>query len=329
MKISITNVGFDFHESQHNLIGANALDAIIGKHDLQFPMIAPHQSELKKSKLAKIQLRSPLLQYVHVPKRQSSITDTATKQDITQDYGDLLHDNPEVIGDFFYQYYPSYPPNNKEREAILDVQRNAGAMILSDYESKPEQSVEKFEQDILDLRNNNRKFIPSPTIDIGITTIGLFAKKVDKLIEHKFQRFNVVYRTVIANQVNWIDLSHRLFTKNIWCNIVGIQQRYLSKINPVSLTSTSFLYGAHSASLGYPIIRNKNQKIQKLKHNFNNLTYTFDEVDNISDSESRTISINDQINELAIARKHIINKTFFSQYVKSKSGLLETLNSIP
>lgn len=41
------------------------------------------------------------------------------------------------------------------------------------------------------------------------------------------------------------------------------------------------------------------------------------------------ISINEQVDELKIARRHIIKRTFYSKYVPTKSGLLEALNAIP
>lgn len=329
MRIRIRNVGIDIHESPHNIVGANAVSTTITHHKLKFPMISPHQSELSKSEDAKIYLKSSLFQYVHVPRRANKINEKSTKEKVTEDYKTLIENHPELIADFYYQYYPNYPPNNKERDAILDIQRDADAIILSDYESDPEQTVDKFESQILDLRNNNRKYVPSPTLDISMQTIGLFAKKVNKLIKHKFQRFNVIYRPILTYQVNWLDLSHRLLQKHIWCNVIGVSQRFLSSTNPISLLSTPFLYGVHSTSLGYPI-KIKMKKNKKLsKYNFNNTTYHFDKVHNISESESRAISINEQVDELAIARKHIIKRTFYSKYVPTKSGLLEALSDLP
>lgn len=328
MEIKIKNVGFDLYESQHNLIAVNAADATIENNELQLPMVSAHQSELLKSEEAKIFLKSPLFQYVHVPRKQNKINEKLTKDSVTQNYKNLIEKYPNLVADFYYQYYEKYPPKESERDAILDIQRNAGAIILSDYEIDPEQSVDKFESQILGLRNNNSKYVLSPTLDINIETIGLFAKKIDKLLEHKFQRFNVIFRSISTHQANWIDLSHRIFLKDIWCNVVGVPQRYLSNTNRISLLSTPFLYGVHSTSLGYPIIRKKKNGPMS-KYNFNNTTYHFDEIQNISDPESRTISINDQVDELKIARKHIIKKTFFSKYIPTKSGLLETLGTIP
>lgn len=328
MQIKIKNVGFDFHESPHNLIGVNAVDATLVHYNLEFPMISSHQSELSKSEDAKILLKSPLVQYIHLPKKGNKINEKITKDSVTENYKTLIEKHPELVIDFYYQYYPNYPPNDKERDAILDIQRNAGSIILSDYEINPNQTVDEFESQILDLQNNNSKYVLSPTLDIGMQTIGLFAKKIDKLIEHKFQRFNVIYRSIFTYQVNWIELSHKIFEKDIWCNVVGVPQRYLSNTNTISLLSTILLYGVHSASLGYPIIRKK-KNAQPSKYNFNNTTFHFDKVKNLSDAQSRAISINEQVEELKIARKHIIQKTFFSEYVQTKNGLLEALQMIP
>lgn len=328
MQIKVSNVGFDIYESTKNLIGVNAIDAVFANYNLEFPMISPHQSELLKSENVTIQLESLLAQYVHLPRKGNKIIEKSTKETVTKNYKDLIEKHPQLVTDFYYQYYPDYPPNDKDREAILDIQRDADAIILSDYETNPTQSIDEFESQILELRNNNPKHVLSPTLDISMQTIGLFAKKIDKLIEHKFQRFNVIYRSIFTYQVNWIELSHKIFEKDIWCNVVGVPQRYLSNTNTISLLSTILLYGVHSASLGYPIIRNKKNG-QPPKYNFNNTTFHFDKVKNLSDAQSRTISINEQVEELKIARKHIIQKTFFSEYVQNKSGLLEALQMIP
>lgn len=329
MRIRIKNVGFDIYETSHNIVCANAINATAKRHKLKSPIISPHQSELSKSEFAKIPLNSSLFQYVHLPRKDNKINEKSIKKTVTEYYQNWIEKYPELIADFYYQYYPDYPPTNAERNAILDIQRDAGAIILSDYESNPEQTVEKFETQILDFRNENKKYIPSPTLDIDMRTIGFFSKKVDKLIEHKFQRFNVIFRSLLTYQVNWIDLSHKLLQKNIWCNVVGVPQRFLSGTNPISLLSAPFFYGVHSTSLGYPTIRNKKKKKKLSKYSFNNTTYNFDKVYNMSESESRTISINDHIDELKIARKHIIKRTFYSKYIPTKSGLLEILNNIP
>ena len=73
MKIRITNVKFDFHETPHTVIGANAMSTTIADHKLRFPMISPHQSELSKAEAATIILKSPLFQYVHAARRKNKI----------------------------------------------------------------------------------------------------------------------------------------------------------------------------------------------------------------------------------------------------------------
>lgn len=334
MKYWIKNVGFDIYESPHNIVGANAVNAIVAHHKLKFPMISPHQSDLSKSDDAELPLNSTLFQYVFKPTRKIKIDEKDTKERITDEYRSLLQRHSKLVGDFYYQYFSNYLPTDIERNSILDVQRDAGAKVLSDYETNPEQSVDQLESQILELRNNNRKYITSPTLDMGMATIGLFGQKIDMLLKHKFQRFNVIYRPILTYQFNWIELSKKLLQKPIWCNVVGIPQRFLSSVNPISLLSIPFLYGVHSTSLGYPTRgrKKKNSKPKpklKQKYSFNNSTYHF-EISNNNNSalEDRVISFNDQIDELETARNHIIKKTFYSKYVRSKSGLLQALNEL-
>lgn len=334
MKIRITNVKSDIHESPNNIVGANAMSTTIAHHRLRFPMISPHQSELLKSKESQISLKSPLFQYVYVAKRKNKIDEIPIKEKITTDYKNLIVEHPKLISDFFYQHSSNYPPSDKQREAILDIQRDAGASILSDYESNSEQSAEKFEAQIIKLRDDNPKFVPSPTLDMDMVTIGLFASKLNVLIKNKFQRFNVIYRPILGKQINWLDLSHALVGKAIWCNVVGIPQRFMSNLNPISLLSTPFIYGVHTTSLGYPMRGKTKKKAKKLKqeiprYGFNNSTYDYEVVKTLSEPASRVISLNKQIEELRIARRHIIKKTFYSKYIPTKRGLLEVLNTLP
>src|SRR5438132_3266414 len=113
MKVRIRNVGIDLHQSPRSLVGANAVSTTITNHKLKFPMILPHQSELIKSEDAKIYLKSPLFQYVHVPKRKNKINEKSIKEAVTEYYKDLIKKHPELIADFYYQYYSDYPPNDK------------------------------------------------------------------------------------------------------------------------------------------------------------------------------------------------------------------------
>jgi len=130
--------------------------------------------------------------------------------------------------------------------------------------------------------------------------------------------------------VNWIELSKRIYGKDIWCNVVGVPQRYLSSTNTISLTSIVFLYGVHTVSLGYPTIRKNNSK-QKSKmkiYQFNSTTHRFDKTTEVTNVQSRARSINSQISQLKMALPHIVNETYFSKFVKSKPALFDILQSI-
>ncbi len=329
--MNIKNIGADEYIGKLYSIYSNASSASLGHWNSNFPILSPHQSELDDAEHAKIKLNCTTSQYVYRPRKKIDITSNK-KQNIINNYQLLIKKYPTILWDFYYQYYPKYLPTEQEREAIIDIQKQAGAIIISDYESNIEQSAIKFEKQILELRSNNDGYVVSPTVDIGIKTIGLFGEKIQKLIDNGFERFNVVYRSIYDQQVNWIELSKKIHGVDIWCNVVGISQRYLSNANPISLTSIVYLYGVHTASLGYPTIRNHKTKSKpkpKMKIlNFDSKTHTFEETTQISNVQSRAHSINSQISQLELSIPHIVNKTYYSKFIKSKPDLYSVLSSI-
>lgn len=325
----IENIGKDKYVGKLYKIGSNVITTKLKNWDSTFPLISPHQSEIRDAEAAKIGLNCTTAQFVYRPRKVAKITSGDEKTKVINQYKSLLEEYPHLLWDFYYQFYPGFPPNKAEIATIIEIQRDAGARIISYYEPNCEQSVEKFKEQLEEFKENNRGYTLSPTLDMGIKTIGMFKKKLFVILELGFQRFNVIYRSIFERQTNWIELSQTLFGTDVWCNVVGIPQRYLSKVNPISMTSIVFLYGVHSASLGYPIIANNNSKTKYLPktYNFNSTTHKF-EVSSITNEQSRAKSINAQISQLKISHTHIINETFYSKFVKSKSSLFEILQSI-
>ena len=328
--MNIENIGTDKYDGKLYTVYSNASSASLEHWSTNFPTLSPHQSELNDAENAKITLNCTTSQYVYRPRKKIDITSSKEKQKIIDRYQSLIQKYPKLMWDFYYQYYPKYAPSKKEREAIIDIQCKADATIISDYESNIEQDVEKFETQILELRDDNPGYVVSPTVDMGIQTIGLFGKKLQKLIDHGFNRFNIVYRSIYDQQVNWIELSKKISGIDIWCNVVGIPQRYISRTNPISIASIVYLYGVHTASLGYPNIRtDKTKPKPKTKIlNFNSQTHTFEETTEITNVQSRAYSINSQISQLELSIPHIVNQTYYSKFIKSKSNLHSILQSI-
>jgi len=324
MKIYVKNVGKEmFTSSNGNMFTSNAIDVDIAGIKIKMQCSVPNQREIVYSeKVGVMNAGVPVFQVARQVKNISYFRLTSERALAIAQYRNLLTARPTSIGDWFLQYPQKNHLNQNDRLAIHEVQIKAGATILSDIEIDREQDENVFESDILDLRNKYPDKIVSPTIDIGIETDDLFGRKVDKIIKNEFDRFSVIYRSIPDNFPNWIDLSVRIFGKDIWCNVVGILSRWSGK-KRISNIPRPFLFGAHSTSLGLPWMVSAVKPV-----NLNASTLCFDLAPaGTRYEQSRSDAIQIQDIEFANARGHTINGTFFKKFVQSKYGLQQSLLS--
>jgi hypothetical protein len=324
MKINVINVGTDIYTGPRHKIAVNAIDVEIDKKKYELPKAVPNRAELTYSQTSKIKLDESMFQSVHRISNISQIRQTVERTDITNQYKTLLQRRPNSVGDFYLQYPQNNILKQSDRELIHEIQVNAGAIIISDYELNREQNENIFESDIIQLRKDYPKHLACPTIDIGMQTENLFGKKVDKIIGSGFDRFNVIYRSTQENRANWLDLSIKLLGKNIWCNVVGVTPRWKIK-SRLSNLARVFAFGVHTASLGYPWQSSANVPSYNL--NGNTLCYELIRT-GMTYPESRVASINTHQQQLIIARKHIINRSYFTKYVPTKIELLNHVRSV-
>jgi len=325
MNIKVTNVGTDSYKGDKHLLGVNAIDVSIGDFELHLPMTVPNKVELSYAEVAGDPLKTPLFQYVAKVNHISAIRSSTKRNEIGDDYRNIISKYTDKLGDFYLQFPQDNNLRQTDRSIIHDIERNSGSKILTDYEVNRNQSEISFENDILALRDENPDYIVSPTLDMGIKPEELFAKKLEKIIQNGFDRFSVIYRSTLQNINNWIDLSIQLFGKNIWCNVIGIPSRWSSSKEMISTVSSAFLFGPHTVAMGYawrsiPKVRSftMNANTHRFQLRGSSMTY----------EQSRTETLNTLHSELLDARRHIIKGTFFKKYVPSKEGLNQYLNSI-
>lgn len=324
MKININNVGNDGFTGSRHSIGVNAIDVHVGGRDLELPMIVPNRIELEYSRISRHQMRMPLIQMVQRVMNISEIRNTRKQTEITENYERLLTGNRHALGDLYLQYPQDNTLQQADRETIHAIQVNAGALILSDYELDRTQSADDFEAQILQSLQEYPKHVVSPTLDIGIQDEGLFAKKVDKILENDFDRFNVIFRSIPQNITNWIDLSTKIFGKKVWCNVVGTIPRWHGKTR-ISQVSRVFLFGAHSVSMGYPWRGTPDAPA----YSFDANTHCFVLANHgITYEQSRTQNVFTQRVQNSTARRHIIAGTYFTDYVLNRNGLQRSLVAI-
>lgn len=323
MTFTVNNQGNVLHTGNQHTIGANAIWVTINGVRYELPRVVPNKAEIDYSQSSGVALNSPLFQYVSRTLNVTSIRDITRATEITDDYRKYLNSS-NGMGDFYLQFPQSNTLTDRDRRLVHQIQDNAGAQIISDYELDREQTPAEFERQITETANNYPKHIVSPTLDLGILQENLLAEKLEILLDKGFKRFNVIYRSIPDNITNWIDLSHGIHGKNVWCNVVGVTPRW-HRSTMVSMVSTVFLFGVHTVSMGYPWRGTPNARAYLFNpgtHRFN-LAQPGTHYDN-----SRAVSYVDMQIEANLARQHIINGTYYTRHVPSRQGLVRSLNSI-
>jgi len=322
MSLIVNNQANVSHTGNQYTLGANAIWIKIDGIRYELPRVVPNKAELDYSNSAGIALNSPFFQHVSTTLDVNSILDVTRAARITDEYRKYL--DSHGIGDFYFQFPQSKILTDRIRQQIHQIQNNAGAKIITDYELSREQSIDEFERQITETRNRYRKHLVSPTLDLGILQENLFAEKLEILFDKGFKRFNVIYRSIPQNITNWIDLTQGIHGKDVWCNVVGVTPRW-HRSSMVSMISTVFLFGVHTVSMGYPWGGTPGAR----PYLFNSGTHRF----NLAQpgtpyDNSRAVSYVDMQLEADLARQHIINGTYYTTHVPSKQGLRRSLNSI-
>ncbi|WP_268543660.1 hypothetical protein [Candidatus Nitrosotenuis cloacae] len=328
MKISVQNTGDDkiniLSGGLNDSLHVNSIETIHNKTKYEMPAVAANTVELEYFNKSKVRPKTQLVQAVVKTLNKTEIHNKERLSKIKKQYQDLFLQNTDSIIDFYFQHPQAINLDKNERKIIHEIQYDANATILSDHESNRNQNEDDFEAEILETRDKYKDITVSPTIDIGVQEEHLAGKKIDKILDNDFSRFNVIFRSVPDNHPNWIDLSQKIAGRNIWVNVVGVTQRWYNPKLRISQMSRVFLYGVHSASQGYPWRGTANTPAYIL--NEKTLCYDFDR--NMSYEKSRAESNNIQQQVLFNSIPYIKKKLFYKTFVPSKFGLNHSFNSI-
>ena len=157
----------------------------------------------------------------------------------------------------------------------------------------------------------------------------VLSKKLQKIIDLGFKKFNIISRSVYINTLNWIKLSHTLSQKPVWCNVVGAGggSRY-SDDERTSNLMLPFIFGAHTVSLGYIWALDSDNPKEPEPYNFNRDTLCFEQAPDGTDIDfTRAESINLHAEELTEIQNRILGGSFYNEYMPSKPRLINVLSS--
>ena len=320
--INVSYRGDDSHNGPRNRLGVNAIDAQIGSHKLELPRTIPNSAEIEYARRSgQTDLNTPF-QFVKLMRTVAEIRNLQNRRAITRQYQAMLS-RMNGFGDFFLQRSKDTRFTNQDRNFIHEIQRDAGALNISDCESDRYQNASDFENEILATQAQYPELDVSPTIDVRIEDEDLFDEKLQVIITNGFKRFNVIYGSIPDNITNWIDLSYRIFKRRIWCNGVGVSPRW-QRSTMISQISRVFLFGVHTISLGYPWFSTPNAR----PHNFIPARHRFVHVPGANYEQTRAGTIRNMVAENSIGRDHIIGHSYFRRYVPARDGLRDALIAV-
>lgn len=324
-KIQVRNVGTDTITTHNGrMIHANALEVHYNGQMIPLPMVAPNQLEIyyaRRSNFGDFDI--PLAQYVRYIGPNTDFRLANEKRIISNYYQKFVNAHPNALVDILLQYSEDYPIRASHRYALNEIQTNTNSPFLTDIEVDREQSAEDFINQTLDLQDEFPEKNVRPTLDMAMRTKGLLTDKVKLLIKYKVPSVNLRFRGLKRTFKNWIALSEIIGGKNIWCNVVGCTRRWYGK-KRISILAPLLELGVHTVSIGN-LKSMGGFKVQPFL--LDNSTMYFDSAPRgVTYYESRARSVFVHRHHLTNARKHIINKKFYSYFVKSKPGMNQSLN---
>ena len=335
-ELVVKNIAKEKIDLDPAMIGVNVIEATIGDATFHLPHVAASKSDIDKAEKTSIPITTELIQYFHQVQNRFPLTDKHYSQKITKTFRHLMEKYPNHISDINFDFLKNRTITPQEIESVLQIQRDVKSPFLSIIESNKEQSLGAFIAE-LDNTSNPHKQILCPGIDLDTVTPDLFSKKLDYILEKKYPRFNVKYASLQTRYSNWLDLSEKIFGKDVWCNVTSVPRGYFNTTPPHrSLLACIFLYGVHTASHGYgrfsqTSIDKKNTEAKKPEDYTRRLldpnSFYYDETNTAYD-QSIVNSLNNLCSEMNKIRSHVLNDTFVTKYLPTRGGFIDELNDL-
>lgn len=306
--------------------GTHALKITINGRDINFPIISPYQVELRRAEKRGLVINSPSVTFLeHVTSPDDFIGRLTTSK---CDYESFARDNAGQLINYSFSLAPSQNMSEEIRNAIREIQIDADAEFLFEYEVDVNQSAEDFlqqlEQAVQWLTEKKSNKILVPVIDMKIIDEDLFLEKLKRAAK-KFKRINIVYQSPNQSLAHWGYLQEFLSKNVIWCHMDCVLNRYNSdkishrvSLYPLGIASSSIAYGfGGGGGSSTPTI-----------YDFDQNTIQYERLEgphlpSFAEREDRVWinSLNAEIAELEIMREYAENGTLYTNYIPTKSGL--------
>lgn len=332
--LAVENIAKEKTDIKDQMLGVNIIEVTIDGKTFEFPDVAVIKSELDKVEQMNTNLNTSLIQMYYQIQHSRPITNEQTKKTATNMYNTLKEKYPNSIIDFGFEFLKSHKIRDVERRAILEIQKNVNSVFLTDVETDKDQSVENFAAQLENIENPNNQII-CPSIDLDTVTPGVFSAKLDYILEKEYPRFNVKFASFDTRYANWLDLSEKIFEKDVWCNLTSVTKGYFHLVPPQrSLLACSFLYGVHTASHNYRRFNTKKDDKKPAKKPKEILGRVLDRdslcfnKDQISPAEGVVKSMKNLEAEIQKIKEHVKNEKFYTEYAPKRKALSDELSDL-
>ena len=297
-------------------LSANYLKCKINDITVEFPyMNATKQDFDKSSEVNPLQSQHFQFFINQLDSRLPDITSECRKNQISTNFLNIIDEHDPILTDITL-YYDSHEIGEERRRAFLDLQSRLNTTFISDIEINKNQSIQEFQRQLEYLDAIETDQIKSPTISMT-SPLELFEEKLKTILDkNRYDRFNVEWGGQSKYSDRWLKLSELLVNQKIICNMVSINQKRNYHEPFESYVLKQFIIGSYSCSTGYYGGGNKNKK-RKPKRSFvlNEKTWNYEERPEISYDLANTLSHNTLSKITHDSRQHILNDTYFSNFV--------------
>ncbi len=298
-------------------LSANYIKCKINDIEVEFPYMNATKQDFDKSSEVN-PLQSQHFQYFvnELDPRVPNITAEYRQNQIRSKFSSIVDEYEPVLTDVTL-YYDDHEVGQDTRIAFLNLQRELNTTFLSDIEIDKNQSIRDFTTQLDHFHSLDSNQIKSPTISMS-TPFDLFEEKLKLILDKKYDRFNVEWGGQSKYYDRWLLLSELISKKKIICNGVSINQKRNYYEPFESYVVKQFMLGVHSCSTGYTGFPKKDKNTKPKPQRIfvlNEHTWNYEERPEITYDLANTLSHNTLSKIAQNSRQHILNDTYFTDFV--------------
>jgi len=298
-----------------------ALKTTIQGHELNFPIIVPHQNETCRAEKRGLIINSDLVTFLqHFTSVDDFVENVEEFKTAYEGFANR-HASNRIVN-YSFDLHPDEIMSQQVVNALHEVQIDVESPFLFEYEANITQS----EDELINQLNTTQKWLSDnesdkilvPVLDMRMPTEGLFLRKLEKLYP-KYKRINVIYRSPSRYSEQWAALKSFLNGKQIWCHMDCLLNRYNG--DKIAHRVRLYAMGISSVSIGFPFGGGDSNTGPSI-YQFNSDAHTYEIVDgphlpSFAERKDKVWinSLNDELSQLQDMRDAVIQKTLYTEFI--------------